>query len=169
VWCPNLQQVFKKNYRNKNFDFWILFLRLDADTSIEKEIREKHERINTILEEQNVNYSEITTFQGKKAVYEKFNFKSSKHPLFYVFNKHPLQYNKKEPFLIVEWGKWLNVDIDSFKNDLMAFVNFFSDNEFREKIANAKNENMWYQVIKFLKNHGFELLSIGITISAAIL
>ena len=119
-----------------------MFLRLDADTSIEKEIREKHERINTILEEQNVNYSEITTFQGKKAVYEKFNFKSSKHPLFYVFNKHPLQHNKKEPFLIVEWGKWLNADIDSFKNDLMAFVNFFSDNEFREKIANAKNEKM---------------------------
>ena len=89
--------------------------------------------------------------------------------MFYVFNKHPLQYNKKEPFLIVEWGKWLNEDIDSFKNDLMAFVNFFSDNEFREKIANAKNEKMWYQVIKFLKNHGFELLSIGITISAAIL
>ena len=68
-------------------------------------------RISTqILTDQNVNYSEITTHNGKRLVYDKFNFQEGKHPLFLVLNKHPLQYIKGDPLMVIEWGKWEDVD-----------------------------------------------------------
>lgn len=167
MWCANLQQVFSKNPQNKDYDCWILFLKLDSDTSVETVIRGKHQEIDTTLAEQNVNYTEITTFQGRRSVYERFDCKKGRHPLFLVFNKHPLQYSKKEVFLLIEWGKWS--DIDSLKNDLMAFVNFFSDRDFREKIANAKNEKLWRQALDFLKDHGLDLIKMGVSVATAIL
>ncbi|GAI28487.1 unnamed protein product [marine sediment metagenome] len=166
MYCTNLQQVYRKNPLDKDFDCWVLLLGLDSDTSAEREIRSKHKNIDTILKAQNVNYSEITTFKGKMSVYEKFKFKNGKHPLFFIFNKHPLQYIEKESFMVMEWGKWQ--DIDSLKNDLMEFTNFFSDTEFRKKIINARNKKMWNKIVKFLRDNGFDLLKIGITIAVAV-
>ncbi len=166
MYCTNLQQVYKKNPMGKDYDFWVLLLRLNANTSVEREIRAKHEKIDTILAAQNVNYSEITTFKGKMFVYGKFKFKNGKHPMFFVFNKHPLQYIRKESFMVIEWGKWS--DIDSLKNDVMAFANFFSDIEFREKIINTRDKKMWKEIVKFVRDNGLNILAIGITIAAAV-
>jgi hypothetical protein len=164
MWCANLNQVFRKNPAGINYESWVIFVRHGADTKIEKEIRRKHEEIDMILASQNVNYAEITTLQGKSEVYKKFKFKEGRHPLFFVFNKHPLNYTKKERFMVIEWGKWS--EVDSLKNDLMAFVNFFTDEDFRKKIAVAKNKKMWNKVGQFFKDHGFELLALGITIAS---
>ena len=166
MYCTNLQQVYQKNPMGKDYDFWVLLLRLNADTSAEKEIQVKHEKIDTILATQNVNYSEITTFKGKMFVYKKFKFKNGKHPMFFVFNKHPLQYIRNESFMVIEWGKW--PDIDSLKNDVMAFANFFSDFEFREKIINTQGKKMWKEIIKFIRNNCLDILAIGITIAVAV-
>ena len=88
-------------------EFHILFLCHKSDTKIEKFIRLKHEDIDSILAEQNVNYTEITTTNGKKDVYSKFDFQNNNHPLFYILNKHPLSYNKNDSLLIMEWGNWV--------------------------------------------------------------
>jgi hypothetical protein len=163
MWCASLSQVFQKNPQNLDYECWVILLRIGSGTTIEKEIRAKHEKIDTILAAHNVNYSEITTFQGKQEFYEKFQFKSGKHPMFFIFNKHPLKYAKKEPFMVIEWGKWSN--LESFKNDLMALVTFFSDAEFRKKIATAQNKTMWSTVSKFLIEHGIDLIGLGATIA----
>jgi hypothetical protein len=162
----NLQQVHPKNPEGKDYDSWILFLRLGSDTKVEKAIRDKYAEIYQILASQNVNYSEITTFKGKQDFYNRFNHEMDEHPLFFVFNKYPLKYAKKEPFLVIEWGKWK--DIDTLRNDLMRFVSFFSNKEFRIKIANAKNREMWSTVVNILKHHGLDFLKIGFAIASSI-
>lgn len=164
MWCANLNQVFRKNPIGSDYESWVLFVRLRAGTNIENAIRNKHEEIDTILASQNTNFSEITTFQGKQEIYNKFKFQNGNHPIFYVFNKHPLNYIEGERFMVIEWGKWNN--IQTLKNDLMAFVNFFSDETFRKKISEANNITMWKKVITFLKDHGLEIISTGATIAA---
>ena len=148
MWCANLNQVFRKNPTGIDYESWVVFVRLRAGTNVEKAIRFKHEEIDTILSSQNTNFSEITTLQGKQEVYKKFKFKNGSHPLFFVFNKHPLNYVKGDRFMVIEWGKW--ADIETLKNDLMAFVNFFTDEELRKKIAKAKDKSMWKIIGNFL-------------------
>ena len=164
MWCANLNQIFRKNPTGSNYESWVLFISLKSGTDIENAIRDKHEEIDTILASQNANFSEVTTYQGKQEVYKKFKFQNGSHPLFYVFNKHPLSYNDGDRFMVIEWGKW--IDIQTFKNDLMAFVNFFSDETFRKKIAEAKDVKMWKKVVTFLKDHGLEIISTGASIAA---
>lgn len=166
MWAANLNQVFKKNPSGKEYDCWLLFLRHGSDTKIEKSIRDKHEKIDTLLREQNVNYTEITTHSGKKGVYDKFGFRNGKHPLFLIFNKHPRAYQKGESLMVIEWGKWK--DVEELKEHLMALVNFFSDEEFREKIREAKDQKRWAKVGTFLEKHGITLLKIGVSIAAAL-
>lgn len=166
MYLANLEQVFRKNQFNKEYISWVIFLRLRSDTKVERLIRKRHEEIETILGTHNVNYSEITTFYGKEGLYKKFNSKKGKHPLFFIFNKYPLDYTKREPFILIEWGKWR--DVESLKNDLMMFVNFFSDKKIVKMIANAKNRNMWLDVLKLLKDYGLDILKIGTSIAAAI-
>lgn len=166
MYLANLEQVFRKNSFNEDYVSWVLFVRLRSGTKVEKIIQSKHEEIDTVLTAQNVNYSEITTFHGKQDVYKKFNHREGKHPLFFVFNKYPLEYTKKEPFLVIEWGKWNN--IESLKNDLMMFVNFFSNKKILKMIANAKNRNIWLDVLKIFKNNGLDLIKIGATIASTL-
>ena len=148
--------------KDPDVDFHVFFLCLKSDTKIEKFIRSKHEDIESILAEQNVNYTEITTTSGKKEVYSKFDFQKKNHPLFYVLNRHPLSYKKNDSLLIMEWGNWDN--IENLQNDLMKFVNFFSDEEFREAISKAKDKKSWNKISTFLKNHGYSIFSIGLSL-----
>lgn len=73
---------------------------------------------------------------------------------------------KREPFILIEWGKWRN--IETLKNDLMMFVNFFSDKKIVKMISNAKNRNMWLDVLKLFKDYGLDILKIGASIASAI-
>ena len=166
MWAANLQQVFKTNPKGKPYDCWVLFLKLNSETQIEKAIQTKHEEIDTILADQNVNYSEITTPKGKHFVYDKFNSQTGKHPLFLVLNKHPLQYVKGDPLMVIEWGKW--TDVETLKDDLMALVNFFSNENFRKQIIEAKNPTMWKKARNTLEAHGISLLNIGANIALAL-
>jgi len=166
MWAANLNQVFTKNPCGEKYECWVLFLRHGTGTAREKSIRSKHEDIDTILAEQNVNYTEITTRAGKRLVYDKFNFRNSKHPLFLILNKHPLNYVKGDSLMVVEWGKWR--EVDGMTEDLMALVNFFSDEGFRKNLVEAKNPKMWKKAIAFLEEHGITILKIGVTIAVAI-
>ena len=166
MWAANLQQVFGENPQGKKYDCWVLLLRHGSETKIEKSIRSKHEQIDSLLSEQNVNYSEITTRNGKNPIYHKFNFQKGKHPLFLILNKHPLDYVKKDSLIVIEWGKWN--DIEELKDNLMALVNFFSNKDFRNEIANARNTKMWNEVGKFLEKHGISILSNGARISSVL-
>ena len=140
---------------------------LSEFTQKEKHIRSQHQQIDNILAEQNINYTEITTHRGKQLVYEKFNFQNGKHPLFVILNKHPLEYFKGDSLMVIEWGKWK--DIEVLKDDLMSLVNFFSNEDFRKSIVDAKDPKMWKKAGQFLEKHGISILSIGAKIAAAIL
>ena len=166
MYLANLEQVFRKNPFNEDYVSWVLFVRLRSGTKVEKIIQSKHEEIDTVLTAQNVNYSEITTFHGKQGVYKKFNCREGEHPLFLVFNKYPLDYTKKETFIVIEWGNWR--DIESLKNDLMMFVNFFTEKKIVKMIAHAKNRKMWQSILNQFKNYGLDILKIGASIATAI-
>jgi len=140
----------------------ILSLCLRSDTKIERFLRSKHEDIESILAEQNVIYTEITTTPGKEEVFNKFDLLQKNYPLFSILNKHPKNFNKKDPLLIVEWGKW--EQIENLQNDLMKFVNFFSDKEFRQLISKAQDKKSWNKISTFLKNHGYPIISIGFSL-----
>ena len=167
MFAANLHQVYKENPQKQPFSCWVLLLYHDSGTKIECHVRSMHRQIDTILANQNVNYSEITTYQGKGLVYQKFGFQNGKHPLFLVLNKHPINYAKNDPLMVIEWGKWS--DIEALKDDLMALVNFFSNEEFRKRIAEAKSLKMWQKAGNFLESHGISILSIGATIAAALI
>jgi len=166
MYAANLHQVFRENPYNQKYSCWVLLITMSADTDREHTIRDKHEDIDSALAEQNVNYSEITTRLGKRGVYEKFDVKTCSYPLYLVLNKHPLDYKKDDPYLVVEWGKWHSVD--ALKNDVMKFVNFFMDPEVRGQIAHAVNKTAWQGVLDFLKAHGLDLVSIGAKVLLAI-
>lgn len=166
MWTANLQQVFTSNPQNKPYDSWVLFLRHGAGTPREEAIRSKHEKIDAILAEQNVNYTEITTRTGRGQAYDKFNFRNGKHPIFLVLNQPPLDYSKGDHLMVIEWGKW--PDTDEMSDDLMALVNFFSDPTFRKKLARAKDAKAWKTIGTFLGKHGVSILKIGATIAAAL-
>ena len=167
MYAANAEQVFRKNPQGKAYDCWVLFLRHGADTPREKAIRDKHEDIDTTLAEQNVNYTEVTTRVGKSSLYEKFGTQKRRHPLFLILNKHPLDYAKKDPLLVIEWGKW--ADADAVRDDLMALVNFFSDKEFRTYIAGAREAKGWDRVCKFLEKHWTSIVSMGISVATAVI
>ena len=119
MYPANLNQVHPKNPKGEDYEAWVLLLRHGSQNKREKSIRELHENIEMVLAEQNVNYSEITTNDGKAMVYEKFNHRNGKHPLFFILNKPPQKYTKDDSLMIVEWGKWL--DIEEMKDALIRF------------------------------------------------
>ena len=167
MWAANLNQVYENDAQGKEFSSWILLLCNKARTKKEVLIRSKHEYIDEILRAQNVIYTEITTEQGKQFVYKKFGHKAGKHPLFLVLKTHPLKYAKEDPFMLIEWGKWN--DIELLKDDLISFINFFSDEDFREGIANAKDKPLWKKLGKFLEDNGVGIFGIGANIAVALL
>lgn len=166
MWAANLKQVYTVNAQGDAYDSWVLFLRHGADTPREAAIRAKHEDIDAILATQNVSFTEITTHAGKSQVYQKFGFRNGKHPLFLILNRPPLDYAKGDQLIVVEWGKWPNVD--EMRDDVMTLVNFFSDDEFREKLAKAKDAKAWRAIGEFLGKHGVTIVKIGATIAAAV-
>ena len=167
MWAANLQQVYRENSQKKPFCCWVLFVHHGADTQKENHIRFRHEQIDNILAEQNINYTEITTRRGKQLLYKKFNFQNGKHPLFVILNKHPFEYVKGDSLMVIEWGKWK--DIEALKDDLMSLVNFFSNEDFRKSIVEAKDPRMWKKAGQFFEKHGISIFGIGATIAAAIL
>jgi len=166
MWAAHLQQVFTENPQEQEYDCWVLLLRHGSGTKKEEAVRAKHEDIDKILTAQNVNYTEITTHRGKQTVYDKFNCMYGKHPLFLILNKNPVAYGIGDPLMIIEWGKW--TDIENLKDDLMALVNFFSNKKFRKSVVDAKNPGMWKRVGDFLEDHGISVFKIGATIVAAL-
>ena len=126
-----------------------------------------HEKIDTSLAEQNVNFSEVTTLQGKRILYKNFNIKKCIHPIFLVLNKHPSDYVQKDSLMVIEWGKWN--DIEKIKEDLMAMVNFFSDEDFRKRIAEANDVKKWRKVLNFFKENGFSIFELGTTVTFSII
>ena len=60
--------------------------------------------------------------------------------------------------MLVKWGNWK--DEEKLKNDLTAFVTFFSDKEFRSKIKNAENKKVWKSVLKYTES----IIKTGISI-----
>ena len=148
MYAANVQQLFKKNPQNKTFSAWVLFLRVRADTKIENAIRLKHEDIASELMPQNVSYAEITTRAGKKFLYDKFKCLNKKHPLFMVFNKFPVECEKGDYCMVIEWGKW--TQIDKLKEDVMEFACFFSDKDFQKRIQRAHTGSMWKYLMRLL-------------------
>jgi len=125
-----------------------------------------HEEIDGMLMEQNILYAEITTPRGKRLVYQKFNFQNGKHPLFVILNKHPLDYTNGDSLMVIEWGKWK--DIEAFKEDVMSLVTFFSDEEFRASIADSQDPKMWKKAGQFFKKHGISIAGLGVKIATAL-
>jgi len=167
MWAANLKQIFKVNPEGEPFSAWVVFLRLAADTEQENALRESHEKIDSALTEQNVRYTEITTQAGRNEAYKKFGVRDRSHPLFLVLNKAPNDYVKDEQFIVVEWGKWK--EIDELRSDVMRFANFFSDEEFVQEIAKAKEVSAWQRIVGFTKEQGIPALGVGASILGAIL
>ena len=167
MWAANLGQVFRVDPGEKPYAAWVLFVRLKSDSKKEFAVREKHEHINVNLAEQGVNYTEITTRPGQQEVYDKFGFRKGKHPLFFVLSKHPLDYDKDDSLLVVEWGKWS--DVEQLKDDLMAFVNSFSEVSFREAVATSKDVSKWERAGKFIEKHVATIVKVGATVATALL
>ncbi|MBC8461683.1 MAG: hypothetical protein H8D67_27240 [Deltaproteobacteria bacterium] len=69
--------------------------------------------------------------------------------------------------MLIEWGKWN--DIELLKDDLMSSVNFFSDEDFRERIANAQDRPLWKKVGKYLEKNGVGIFGIGASIAVTLL
>ena len=57
---------------------------------------------------------------------------------------------------------------ESLKNDLMMFVNFFTEKKIVKMIAHAKNRKMWQSILNQFKNYGLDILKIGASIATAI-
>jgi len=166
MWAANLQQVFNKNPQGARYTAWVLFVKHGAGTPREEAIRNKHQEIDAILFDQNVNFTEITTRVGKVQIYDKFGFRNGLHPIFLILNKPPLEYSKGDSLIIIEWGKWK--DIDEMRDHVMALANLFSDEDFRGNLAKAKDKKTWKVVANFLGKHGITILKIGVTIAAAV-
>ena len=164
MYPPHIGQVYK-DHNDGDFDTWVLYLSHEAGTKAENFIDSKHRTIDIQLREQNVNFSEITTLNGRQGVYKKFNLKNCKHPIFLVFNKLPKDVVDGDHFLIFEWGKWQ--DSDSMQQDVMALVNFFSDEEFREKLSKSKDMTMWKKTKAFLGKNGLTLLGLAVGVAGA--
>lgn len=167
MWAANLQQVYGVSAGGDKFAAWVIFLRLGADTRKEQAIRDLHESVDEVLATQNVRYTEITTHRGKNEAYSKFGVRDRDHPLFLILNKPPIDYGKDDPFLVIEWGKWN--EIDDLKNDLMRLVNFFSDENFVKSISRAKDVTAWDKLKGFTTSQGVSALGVGATILSAIL
>ena len=69
MYAANLQQVYKENPQGQPFSCWVLLLYHVSGTKKECHVRSIHQQIDSILVNQNINYSEITTYQGKRFVY----------------------------------------------------------------------------------------------------
>lgn len=164
MWSADLKQVYARNVDDNPFDAWVLFLRLGADTSQEAEIRGKHEAVDSTLADQNVLYTEITTQRGKNEVFRLFCVRDRAHPLFLILNKPPLEHKKGDHFIVIEWGKWK--DIDELRTDLMKLANFFSEKDFVTKLAEAKDVTTWERVMEFSKTQGISALSLAVTVAS---
>lgn len=162
MWAANLKQIYNNTPQGNKFSTWVIFLRHGGESKKESVIREKHEKVDKSLSEQNVCYTEITTRLGKSEVYEMFNIRNLKHPLFLILNKVPREYSKNDPFIVIEWGKWS--DTEEIKDDLMSLVNFISDDQFQKQLAKAKNISAWKKALKLAKNYGLPVA--GIIVSA---
>jgi len=158
MYVANIQQLYEKKPDGKKISNWVVLVCLKAGTRIEKVVRDKHESNESNLREHNVAYAEITTSQGKNYLYDMFNCSQKKHPFFLVFNKYPPKCTKEDHCMMVEWGKWK--DIEKLKNDLTAFVTFFSDKDFRKKIKNAQNKKLWKSILKYVE----PIIKTGISI-----
>ena len=162
MWAANLNQVYVNKPQGDRFSSWVIFLRHGGESNKESVIREKHERIDKLLSEQNVCYTEITTRSGKSDVYDRFGIRNKQHPLFLILNKPPLEYSKKDSFIVIEWGKW--PDNDELKDNVMALVNFISDEEFQKQLTKAKDVRAWRKLLKLGKDYGLPVA--GIIVSA---
>ena len=158
MWAANIKQIYNSTPQGDEFSTWIIFLRHGGDSKKELVIREKHESVDMSLSEQNVCYTEITTRPGKSEVYDLFNIRSLKHPLFLILNKVPSEYSKRDPFIVIEWGKWS--DTEEIKDDLMSLVNFVSDENFQQQLAKAKDISAWTKLLKIGKNYGLPVAGI---------
>lgn len=165
MYPPHIGQVYKE-HNDGEFDAWVLYLSHEAGTKAENFIDSKHRMIDIQLREQNVNFSEITTFNGRQGVYKKFNLNNCKHPVFLVFNKLPKDVVEGDQFLIFEWGKWL--DSQSMKQDVMALVNFFSDQNFREALSKSKDMTKWKKMKRFLADNGLAMVGLGVSVGTAL-
>ena len=162
MWAANINQVYVNTPQGVKFSSWVIFLRHGGESNKESVIREKHEKIDKSLSEQNVCYTEITTRIGKSGVYDIFGIRNRQHPLFLILNKPPLEYSKNDPFIVIEWGKW--ADTDELKDNVMALVNFISDEEFQKQLAKAKDISAWKKLLKLGKDYGLPVA--GIIVSA---
>jgi len=159
MYAPHIGQVYG-DHNDGDFDAWVLYLSHEAGTKAESFIDKKHRTIDIQLREQNVNFSEITTLAGRRGVYRNFNLKNRKHPIFLVFNKVPKDVVDADCFLIFEWGKYQNSD--SMQQDVMALVNFFSDDGFRKELSKANDVTMWKRTKAYLGENGLTITGIGI-------
>jgi len=167
MFSASIHHVHKNNPEDNPYAGFVLFQRVKSDTIVEKEIRLKHEDIDTALSEQNFLYSEITTSNGKAEILQKFNIKDVKYPLFLILDKHPSAYKKNDKALLIQWGKYKDAEIETMKNDLMTLVNFITDEETIKNILSNTNLTKWDKFLKLLKDHE-TLIKTGVTIATAV-
>jgi hypothetical protein len=110
MWKLDLHQVHRTDADGSTYSAWVILVCLRSRTALEDEVRARHEDIEQLLGEHGVYYAEITSSRGKSEVYSKFGFREGSHPLFLVLNQHPLDYHKGDKLLVIEWGKWPDVD-----------------------------------------------------------
>ena len=166
MFAANIQQVYKKTPEEKPFDAFVLLLTHKSETKNENFIRKKHGEIDQLLMEQNVMYAEITTRQGRATCYELFNCQTMQHPLFIVLTTHPKEYHEGNGFLIIPWGEWC--DENEFRAKVMAFIEFFSNPEFRQGITTAKQQGSWDKVKNFFVKESIPISQLAVNVLCAI-
>ena len=167
MYSANLRQIHRVNPGGKAYDCWVVLVCLGARNQAELTVRELHQQIEEKLANQNVHYAEVTTQAGQDTVYAKFGSTTGKHPLFMIFNQYPLDYRKDDPLVVVEWGRW--TDMNELRDNVVALAGFFSNAAFRKSIITLKTPTAWENIGKFLEKHGLKILGVATSIATALL
>ena len=155
----HLGQVFREDHEGRPWDAWVIHVGHAARQGPDKEIRDRHSEVETLLSDQDVNFVELTTSDGKTECSRRFGCTDASHPVFLVLSQHPDDLEEGDLFLLIEWGSL--PDRDAVAADLMTFASVFSQAEFGELLADSRSLEDWTRVRRFLDDHDFRHLAVG--------
>lgn len=165
MYVANIGQIHKTNPADAPFDGWVVFFRRGGNTARENRIRDHHETIETELAESNVSYSEITTRRGTNDIHRRFACRDRRHPLFLILGEHPSGYARGDPFLVIEWGKW--EDIEDLTDDLFTLIPLISPSELIGLFSSSDPGPSSSALSSLIEKGNFQEMTAGLTISMA--
>lgn len=165
MFWANDPQIPSKDASDRPFDAWVVFVYLTTKTEEYEVIHGAVVHSFSSLNSQRANYSEIITERGQVSILGRFGCTARRVPLFLVLNKHPQDYEKGDPFLVVEWGRWSSPK--TVANDLDQFTTYFADGNFPALLTRARTGSVLRELRSFVASHAFDELTPGVNFSVA--